>query len=577
MGRVLIVGLDGATFDLIRPWVAQGRLPRLQALLAQGTAAELRSTVPPMSPPAWSSFMTGVNPGKHGIFDFTERKPGTYEIQFVSSRQRKAETIWKILSRAGKRVCAVGVPTTYPVEAVNGVMISGFDTPAMNEKAIHPPGLYAEIVEKVGEYILSSDVMRHVHGQRIDLAVETMLRCIRRKADIAKYLWAREPWDCFMVVFGETDSAVHYFWKHHDPQSPQYAPRPAGSKYPDPILAVYQALDEIVGEFADLAGADVTLLVMSDHGAGGTGGKAIHLNRWLEMNGFLGFRQHGAIGALGDIRARVTELLVTKVLNTAKSWFLRLPRTVRKRLRSRTGDLAGKVESMLRLSAIDWTVTRAFSEEPPHYPNIAINLRGREPEGTVQPGKEHEALRDLLIERLLDWRDPETGQRVVQRVWKREEIYDGPEAHRAPDLIISWALDRGYAYLSRPSSASAGQMAIARLDVRDAGVSTLMLRHSGSHRDHGILLLQGRSVRAGAALKDANITDLAPTVLHLLEVPVPAGMDGRVLTEAIEGDGLGRAAVCDEAVQAAADTGEAYSDKESEMIRKRLEDLGYLE
>ena len=229
MGRVLIVGLDGATFDLIRPWVAQGRLPRLQALLAQGTAGELRSTVPPMSPPAWSSFMTGVNPGKHGIFDFTERKPGTYEIQFVSSRQRKAETIWKILSRAGKRVCAVGVPTTYPVEAVNGVMISGFDTPAMNEKAIHPPGLYAEIVEKVGEYILSSDVMRHVYDQRIDLAVETMLRCIRRKADIAKYLWAREPWDCFMVVFGETDSAIHYFWKHHDPQSPQYAPRPPGS------------------------------------------------------------------------------------------------------------------------------------------------------------------------------------------------------------------------------------------------------------------------------------------------------------------------------------------------------------
>jgi len=212
MGRVLIVGLDGATFDLIRPWAAEGKLPRFRALLAEGAAGELKSTVPPMSPPAWSSFMTGVNPGKHGIFDFTERKPGTYEIQFVSSRHRKAETIWRILSRAGKRVCAVGVPTTHPVEPVNGVMVSGFEARSMNQKAIHPPELYAEIRDKVGEYIISPNIMKYVDDGRTDLAVEAMLHSIDRKADIARFLWKREPWDCFVVVFGETDKAAHHFW-----------------------------------------------------------------------------------------------------------------------------------------------------------------------------------------------------------------------------------------------------------------------------------------------------------------------------------------------------------------------------
>jgi predicted AlkP superfamily phosphohydrolase/phosphomutase len=532
MGRVMILGLDGATFDLIHPWAAQGRLPRLQALMTQGVAGELRSTTPPMSPPAWSSFMTGVNPGKHGIFDFTERKPGAYEIQFVSSQDRKAETVWKTLSRAGKRVCVIGVPTTYPVEAVNGVMISGFDAPAMTDRAIYPAGLYAEIKEKVGEYIISPNIMKDVDDGHTDLAVDALLHSIDRKADIARYLWKREAWDCFMVVFGETDKVVHHFWKHHDPRSPHHQPLGPASRYPDPVLAVYERLDAVVGGFADLCTSDTTLMVVSDHGTGGSSDKVIYVNAWLAANGYLGFREASGGSPLSRLRTRLSEVITSKILSKAKVWGRRLlsPR-IRKNLRYRSQGLAPRFESMLRFAAIDWRATKAYSEETSFYPGIWINLKGREPDGTVEAGAEYEALRDALIEKLRGWRDPETGAPVVKQVWRREEVYRGPHLTGAVDLVIDWALDRGYAYLSRPSYTSKDKQPIRRLDLTESGISKYMMSRSGSHRDQGILIIKGSSVAPGTTLRGAEIIDMAPTILSLAGVPVPSGLDGRVLTE----------------------------------------------
>ncbi len=126
---IAIVGLDGATWDLAGPFMEAGEMPTLRRLVTRGVSGVLRSTTPPVTFPAWSSFMTGVNPGKHGIFDFTRRLPGTYEIAFVTSRDRRVPTIWQLLSEAGRRVAVLGVPTTYPPEAVNGIVVGGFDSP----------------------------------------------------------------------------------------------------------------------------------------------------------------------------------------------------------------------------------------------------------------------------------------------------------------------------------------------------------------------------------------------------------------------------------------------------------------
>lgn len=568
MGRVLIIGLDGATFDLIQPWAEAGRLPGLARLLARSAAGGLRSTVPPMSPPAWSSLMTGRNPGKHGIFDFTERRPDSYEIGFVNSRSRKCDTIWKLLSRAGKRVCVVGVPTTYPVEPLNGVMISGFDTPRMNDQAIHPWGLQDEIRASVGDYIFSSGIMGSVAAGKVDAAVDLLLHSLRRRADVARYLWTREPWDCFMVVFGETDNVAHYFWKDHDPRSPHHAGRASGSRYPDPILTVYEHVDRVVEEFLDLATGDTVVMVVSDHGAGGTSDKAIHVNRWLESEGLLAFRTRGAGG------------LAWSLLERARWWVRRLPPGLRKNLPGLRGTAGARAAAALRFSGIDWDRTQAYSEETPYYPSIRVNLRGREPRGTVAPGSEYESVRARLVDRLQAWRDPETGQPVVERVWRREEVYRGPWVSKAPDLIVSWGLDRGYAYLSRPSHAPDGRRPISRLDGRDPRARRFLVRQSGSHREIGVVILSGGPIVPGVRLTGAEITDIAPTVLHLCDVPIPADMDGRVLAEALDPGLLQRRPARydgGERGREPTDAEEGYSEQERDLVRQRLQDLGYLE
>jgi predicted AlkP superfamily phosphohydrolase/phosphomutase len=186
--RVLMIGLDGATFDLIRPWVEEGGLPNLGRLMKEGSWAPMRSTFPPMTFPAWNAFMTGMNPAKHAIFDFTERRPDSYEVQFVNARQRKARTLWMRLSEAGKRVAVMGVPCTWPPERVNGVMISGFDAPRADADAMHPAGLHEELLREVGPYRITSNIIRDIDGGRPEAALDSILKTVEVKAATAKYL-----------------------------------------------------------------------------------------------------------------------------------------------------------------------------------------------------------------------------------------------------------------------------------------------------------------------------------------------------------------------------------------------------
>ena len=575
--RLLIIGLDGATFDLIVPWARAGKLPNLGRLMETGAFQPLRSTIPPMTFPSWTTFMTGQNVGKHGVFDFTERKPNSYEVQFVNASARKAKTIWRIMSEAGKRVCVVGVPCTYPPERVNGVMISGFDAPNPGPRSMYPPGLYEELRERVGEYIISPDIAKHIDADRPDEALASIIRSINRKAETARYLFQREPWDCMMAMFGESDSSAHHFWKYHDPRSPHHEPAGFGEEG-DPLLSVYRRLDEIVGELLESVPPGTTTVVVSDHGHGGTGDKIMYVNRWLAQEGFLAFRRRGLSDLTSGLRVGLTRLA-----GRAKMVLTRvLPRRIRKILAyERRGGLVNKVESFLRFASIDWSRTKAFSEETPYYPTIWINVRGRDPEGIVEPGAMYEAVRTEIIERLLSWKDPDTGEPVVKAVHRREEVYHGSEVERIPDLLVSWNLDRGYSYLSRPSYQAQSGTPIERMSRATIRKSRFMLGRSGSHRDHGILILSGHGIAQGQAIKEPGMPDVAPTILHLLGVPVPEVIDGRVLTEALDPQATAReAAGGAKAQQAMPEDGRVaalYSEEENEKIEDRLRDLGYID
>jgi predicted AlkP superfamily phosphohydrolase/phosphomutase len=561
MSKVLILGLDGATFDLILPWVQSGKLPYFARLLRQGISGRLRSTVPPMSPPAWNSFMTGKNPGKHGIFDFTGRKPQSYETSFINAAWRRAPAFWQYLTEAGKRVAVLSVPFTYPPEKINGIMISGFDAPGIaglvDRSATYPPELCEEIRSRVGEYPMAPNLFAYTDpGEMLEATVQTMAQ----KTAAALYLYQREEWDCFIFVLGETDGTSHRFWRFCDPASPLRDKSSPKAKVAHALLTVYQKADEVIGHFLDLASHDTTVLVMSDHGNGGNGDKVIYLNRWLEGQGLLAFKMLEGFAKIG---VEIAKQLGLKVLPPKM-----------KRMLYRLTNIPNMMESWARFSAIDWKRTQAYSEETPYYPSIWINLKGREPLGIVGQS-EYEQVREHIMAQLALWRDPYTGQKIVKRVHRREELYSGPCVDKAPDLMIEWHLDHGYSYLFRPSSGKR-RPPVCKLDPQE-----MKRVKSGDHRQEGIFLATGPALNAPMEVHEAEIIDLAPTILYLLDLPIPPDIDGDVLTQIFPDEYVAMHPVHYSNVArpdaAFAESRRDYSAAEEEAIRARLQGLGYIE
>src|SRR5438477_231627 len=355
--------------------------------MQRGTWGRLRSTVPPATFPAWTSLVTGVNPGRHGIFDFSARVPGTYRVRFVNGSHRRAPALWTRFSAAGRRVAVLTVPATYPPEPVAGVMVSGFDSPlatAIDGSFVHPRALYGEI----------------------------------------QGLVRRLPFADFQEV--DTGPGWH---------------------------------------------------------AGAARGIALRAlpHRWLG----------------GLVR--------------------RLPAA------------ASRLESAHRLGGIDWRRTTAYSEELDYHPSVWLNLRGREPEGTVDAADYH-TMRDDVARGLLEWRD-DAGRGVVRRVWRREELYRGPFVASAPDLLVELARTDGYT-ASCLRSGGPGP-ALRRLAPHEYG-SGKGSGMNGSHRRHGLVVLAGRDVRAAGEIPAVEILDVVPTLLALGGLAVPEELDGRPIEVALQ-------------------------------------------
>jgi len=575
MPRVLVVGIDGGTFDIILPFVNEGKLPNIKYLIEKGSYGYLATTMPPMTFPAWTSFMTGVNPGKHSVFDFTERIPDTYMIRFINARARKAKTIWRIVSEADKRVGVMAVPVTYPPEEINGLMICGFDAPGVDAIAdtnsMYPPELLYELKQNVGDYIISSNIIKEIDSGRADIAADIALKTLGRKAETAKYLYKKEAWDLFMVLFGESDLAGHHYWKYIDPKSPFYETN-AHEKCRKAMELVYKKIDLTIGELIESAPPDTVVMIMSDHGFGGSGDSVIYLNKWLNSEGFLQFKSNSN---------RLSEYFFYKPLMFAKRYGIKyLPTKVKQNIFRKKTGIANNMESWLRFSQIDWSQTLAYSEETPYYPTIWLNLKNREPDGVVLP-EQREDILDRITEALYRWKDPFTNGNVVRRVYRREEIYHGPYVDRAPDLIIDYNEPGGFSYLSRPSYTNRDGAIIRKLSKKEIDSARFQSK-SGSHRDFGIFMAAGIGIKSGNRIKKINILDIAPTILYLLGLPVPDEMDGEVISDALE-EGYKQKMIRrrktdeTEPVNECAETQNTYTPGEEEEIRKRLKGMGYID
>ncbi len=559
MPRVLLIGVDGLSPDLVREWAEAGYLPHLREMLAEGVGGPLRSTPEFSSPQAWPSLMTGTNPAKHGIFSFLQRVPGSYDVAHVTSNDIQVATIFAMLSKAGARVACLNMPCTYPMGPLNGLGVAGWLCPSLRHRgATWPPKLADELRRRFGSYPFHAEVKRHVLRGRYQLAIEAALAGLRKKSEIGKYLYRQGSWDLFAIAFVETDAIQHYFWHLCDPGHPDYDAELV-NRWGNPVLQAYQLIDDVIGQWQELVGDDTVIIIASDHGAGIYNRGRTYLPNLLREVGLTvdrpaAFRQLRAIGGAG--RQKLGEVLHHL-----------LPKRLKMRLyNTRFGRRA--VESFFSrqlTDAIDWQRTRAYC----YYWETApwVNVRGREPEGIVAAGKEYEDMRAQLIDLISLAEDAATGQPAADRVYLREELYNGPYLEVIPDVGIWW---NQQITLEGPLVANFGGR---RVEVKPA---IAVPGITGGHAPEGTLVMWGPSVGSGAPVTGARIEDITATILRLLGQPVPHDMDGVPLECCFESNFA-------KAERAAAAQGantvppaSPYTAEEEEIIIERLRNLGYM-
>lgn len=552
--KLLVIGLDGATFDVLGPLAKLGHLPNLSALMDQGCWGRLASTIPPFTATAWSSFITGHNPGKHGILSFRKRDRFNYDVQgsgFVDARCFGA-TLWEILGAAGKRVGVVNVPLTYPARPVNGYMVTGMLTPPDALQFTYPTGF----AKRLGtDYIIDVDFIRDEETFRLSgfPPKVNMLAQIRHMAQVRAETCARllqeEPWDFFMVVFTSTDRIMHFFW---DDLSVLTSRSQAPNSLQQDLLAFFHELDDSIGRLVRLAGPSTTTLIISDHGFGPAPTRRLYLNVWLEKLGLLKRREAQGFFDLEYWRVRVGR---NKRLKAALRRLL--PQSAQDTLSIKAATISDDI--------IAWHKTQAyFVPIYFHVCGVEINLQELHREGIVEPG-EYKALRERIIRDAAQLTDLD-GTPIVEIAARREELFDGPQVEQFPDVILVLDPD----YVGAPSLAG----------------SSLVEAHShpmrpGEHRQDGILVACGPFVESQGELPGLNLLDVPPTILYAMELPIPTSFDGRVLKEIFTAGHLANHPVTfsdDLPLNTPwSSTQKAYSSADEIAIEERLRGLGYLD
>ncbi len=543
--KVLIIGLDGGTFDLVRRWSDEGALPNLKALMERGVSCDLNSTYPPVTSPAWPSFMTGMNPGKHGVFDFIRPRGTGYDMVNATSIQQP--TLWQRLAAQGLRVGVVNVPVTYPPRPLEGgFMITGLLSPHAGDICT-PRDLIARYERELGPYRVAPTV-QYSNGEE-ERFIADVRDVVETRGRYALSLMQNEPWDVMMAVFGSTDIASHALWGFMDETHPRHNPA-APQHVKDGLRDLYALVDEQIGQMLAALPPNTAVIVMSDHGFGPLH-YTINLNVMLMQAGLLHIRK----APLSRLKLWLFEHGVSpkSVYHMLEKLDLHhFAARVSKRQRN---AVVGK---FLSYDDIDWARTKAFSMG--HVGQIYVNTKGKHPFGSVEPGAESEQVRWEVVQALEALRHPETGAPMVDRIIKGEEEYNGPYAERGPDLQV--VLD-DYRCISFPLFGTSPEL------------FTLQIRgDTGCHRREGMFIAAGPGLRAGVERPAAHITDVAPTVMYLLGLPVPSEMDGHPLADMLDDP---RPVEVVEADAPAVDPESGLTAEETAEIEDRLRGLGYLE
>jgi predicted AlkP superfamily phosphohydrolase/phosphomutase len=532
--KTLLLGLDGATFSVLDPLMEQGIMPFLKSFLASGVRAGLRTIIPPLTPPAWTSLMTGRTPGQHGVFDFFRMESdGSRHIRFFTSNDVQCETIWSLASNQGLRVTTVNFPAMFPAPKISGHVIPGWVPWKQLRLACWPEGLFERLKSIPGfnQRELAMDIKleeKATEGcssyEEYGPWIELHTRREQNLTEILRYLIHHEPSDLTAVLFDGVDKLQHLCWRFLRPEDDRPLETEQELRLRELCLDYFRKLDSLLEQLCELAGPEATVLIASDHGFGPTY-EVFHVNAWLEQLGYLTWsdaaRSHDTQGALLGV---------------------------------------GQVARHTWL--IDWNRTKAFATTPTSNGiYILVNNDGNSP--GIHPS-EYVSFRQRLKDDLRSLRDPASGQQIVSEIWTREEAFTGPHSAAAPDLTL--ILRDGGLVSILPAAE-----AISRRPVV-----------SGAHRHVGIFAAKGPEILQGWTAPELSILDVAPTVLYSLGLPVPSEMQGRMAEEiykagSIQARPIQKAAALTARVNGDAASKSSFTQEDEQIIMERLRELGYVE
>lgn len=557
---LLVVAWDGAGFDEVDAWIRQGDLPHLARLAGRGSLRPLRSTWPPVTFPAWTSFMTAADPSHHGVTDFTVREGSSYEVRFVNASWRHVPTIWRELSDAALKVGVYGFPATYPPEPL-ALQVCGFDTPlgAVGAlKAAQPEGLAQDLLQRYGALGIEGPDQTSIGSGWHEQTLAFLQQSISRRTQITEDLLRERSFDVFAVHYMESDTVSHHFRQFTDPDSPRFRATDS-EQVREALRSVYRALDDALGRLIKAAGPQATVMLVSDHGSAGSGDRVVFWNRWLADTGFLSWKQGAGVIGAGAGLARKAALRM-------------LPAAWSRRLFAMLPSAANWVESGRRFGGIDWSNTQAFSEELNYNPSIWLNIKGREPAGCLAP-QDVPGLVSRLTQEALSLRDPLDDGAVVERVWRREELYGGPHLGRLPDLLLELRRPNGYAYLNGPSLGGREPSPVRRLRPSEAsGAKGVYM--AGCHDSVGLCLVAGPNI-AAAREAEGRIEEAGATLAALADPQLAGRFQAKPWSDLVDASAV--AALSNATAHKAQPAAEPYSEEEEAEVRARLRDLGYLQ